>query len=141
MTYRDHQVLFARLIPRLVDHAFHLGFECTMGELYRSDEQAAINALREDGRARLANYLEERAEFHPLAAAITNNGKGNGILLSIHRDRLALDLNLFKDGRYLSDGEAHRPLGEWWEKQHELCRWGGRFRDANHYSLTWQGRA
>mgnify|MGYP003627146799 CR=1 FL=1 len=54
---------------------------------------------------------------------------------SNHTRRLAIDLNLFKDGKYLSSTESHRLLGEWWEAQHELCRWGGRFGDGNHYSL------
>lgn len=59
---------------------------------------------------------------------------------SLHRVRLAIDLNLFKDGRYLSTTEAHRQLGEWWEQQHPLARWGGRFNDGNHYSLEHGGR-
>jgi len=58
---------------------------------------------------------------------------------SLHRKRLAIDLNLFKDGKYLRSTEAHRELGEWWEKQHLLARWGGRFEDANHYSFTYGG--
>jgi hypothetical protein len=51
---------------------------------------------------------------------------------------LAIDLNLFKDGNFLSATEDHKELGEWWEEQHELCRWGGRFSnaDGNHYSLV-----
>jgi hypothetical protein len=64
---------------------------------------------------------------------------------STHRQRLAVDLNLFQlvNGVWLyrMDTESHRPLGEWWEKQHELARWGGRFKpaDGNHYSFTWNG--
>jgi len=50
---------------------------------------------------------------------------------SRHRQRLAIDLNLFKDGKYLEDTESHRELGEWWEKQGGI--WGGRFDDGNHY--------
>ena len=54
---------------------------------------------------------------------------------SLHKSKLAIDLNLFKNGDFLTSTEDHRPLGEWWENQHELCRWGGRFNDGNHYSL------
>lgn len=50
---------------------------------------------------------------------------------SRHKSRLALDLNLFRDGQYLSDTEDHAPLGHWWESQGGI--WGGRFRDGNHY--------
>lgn len=59
---------------------------------------------------------------------------------SLHKSKLAIDLNLFKDGDFMTSTEDHRELGEWWEQQHELCSWGGRFQDGNHYSLTHQGR-
>ena len=51
---------------------------------------------------------------------------------SLHKKRLAIDLNLFKDGEYLRSGEDHRILGEWWKSI------GGSWdvRDGNHYSLN-----
>lgn len=59
---------------------------------------------------------------------------------SNHKLKLAVDLNLFKNGDFLTTHDAHQELGEWWEQQHELCAWGGRFNDANHYSIMYQGR-
>ena len=50
---------------------------------------------------------------------------------SKHRRRLAIDLNLFKDGMYLTGTEDHRPLGEYWESIGGI--WGGNFDDGNHY--------
>jgi len=61
-----------------------------------------------------------------------------GLARSLHKSRLAIDLNLFKDGRYLSSTESHRPLGEFWESIGGT--WGGRFKDGNHYSLAHNGR-
>jgi hypothetical protein len=52
---------------------------------------------------------------------------------SFHYKRLAIDLNLFRDGVYLTDTESHTPLGRYWESIGGT--WGGRFRDGNHYSL------
>ena len=52
---------------------------------------------------------------------------------SLHRARLALDLNLYRDGRYLTKTEDHLLLGEYWESIGGS--WGGRFGDGNHYSL------
>lgn len=52
---------------------------------------------------------------------------------SRHYSRLAIDLNLFKDGIYLTETDDHRELGEYWESIGGS--WGGRFRDGNHYSL------
>ena len=58
---------------------------------------------------------------------------------SNHKKKLAIDLNLFKDGDFMTKSEDHKELGEYWESLHSLCRWGGRFKDANHYSLEHDG--
>jgi hypothetical protein len=64
--------------------------------------------------------------------------------VSLHKERLAIDLNLFKrEGghwRFCTDTESHRPLGEWWESLDPECAWGGRFNDGNHYSIKHLGR-
>ena len=54
---------------------------------------------------------------------------------SYHYKRLAIDLNLFKDGVYLRSSEAHEIFGVFWEMMGGT--WGGRFRkkDGNHYSF------
>ena len=44
---------------------------------------------------------------------------------------LAIDINLFKDGKYLTDTSDHEQLGEYWELLGGI--WGGRFNDGNHY--------
>ena len=112
MTLRQKQSLFALLVAQLILQADALGYFVTFGECYRSPEEAA----------RLANL-------------------GLGIKNSLHTKRLAIDLNLFnREGKYLSSTESHRPLGEWWERQHSACRWGGRFNDGGHYSLEHEGR-
>ncbi len=56
---------------------------------------------------------------------------------SNHYIRLAFDLNLFRNGRYLRSTNSHRPLGEFWESIGGA--WGGRFGDGNHYSLEHRG--
>ncbi len=58
---------------------------------------------------------------------------------SLHGKRLAIDLNLFRNGKYLTTTEAHLPLGEFWERIGGT--WGGRFStpDGNHYSLEHEG--
>ena len=57
---------------------------------------------------------------------------------SNHKQKLAMDLNLFKGGAYLTETEDHQFLGEKWESMGG--DWGGHFQDANHYSLEHQGR-
>jgi hypothetical protein len=114
MTLREKQALFSRLVAALIMKATDLGFQVTLGEAYRPPETAALMART-----------------------------GKGISQSLHTQRLAIDLNLFKDGRYLASSEDHAPLGAWWETLHPLARWGGRFSrpDGNHYSLTHDGRS
>lgn len=56
---------------------------------------------------------------------------------SLHRKRLAVDFNLFKDGVWLQNTEDHKELGEFWESIGGS--WGGRFQDGNHYSLEHEG--
>jgi len=57
---------------------------------------------------------------------------------SFHNKRLAIDLNLFKDGEWLPETEQHRPLGEYWKSLDPECSWGGDFKkkDGNHYSYS-----
>lgn len=57
---------------------------------------------------------------------------------SLHYIRLAIDLNLFKNEKYLTSTKAHKPLGEFWESIGGS--WGGRFGDGNHYSLEHNGK-
>lgn len=61
-----------------------------------------------------------------------------GSEVSLHKEKLAMDLNLFKDGVYLSKTSDHQPIGEKWESMGGS--WGGRFNDGNHYSLEHEGR-
>lgn len=56
---------------------------------------------------------------------------------SLHRKRLAVDFNLFRNGVYLPRSSDHAELGEFWESIGGT--WGGRFDDGNHYSLEHDG--
>jgi hypothetical protein len=79
----------------------------------------------------------------PRVHGMVGVSKGYGHRNSAHKRRLAIDLNLFKDGEYLDATEDHRELGEWWEMtgmSHGIpLRWGGRFNDGNHYSCEYRG--
>ncbi len=92
----QRQRRFLPLVAKLIDYAYAQGYELTAGEGYRTPEQAALNAQH-----------------------------GSGIANSLHTLRLAVDLQLFKDGNYLTDSEAYRPLGEFWKTLDPDCAWGG----------------
>ncbi len=112
MKLGEKQKLFMTLLPRLLDYAHQQGYQVTMGDGYRDP--------------RVFGKMGEKS--------------GYGRMNSNHKQRLAVDLNLFRDGDYLTQTIDHQPLGEYWEQLHELCRWGGRYNDGNHYSLEHQGR-
>ena len=108
-TLGQKQRRFAKLVPRLIDKAHELGFEVTLGDAYRD----------------------------PRVHGGWGTKKSYSASKSVHKQRLAIDLNLFKNGVYQTSSEAHRPLGEWWEKQGGC--WGGRWNDGNHYSFEHNG--
>jgi hypothetical protein len=121
MTLHQKQVVFAGLLAQLIQEAFRQGFDITIGECYRTPEQAQWNAEH-----------------------------GKGIVNSVHCKRLAVDINLFKSGRYLTNTEDYTELGIWWEalsKSDFKCCWGGRFKnkkgdptpDGNHFSIEHEG--
>lgn len=111
MKLGEKQELFSQLLAQLILFAYANGYKIRMGQVERSKEEA------------------ER-----LAKA------GKGIATSLHTQRLAADLYLFKDDKYLTKTDDYKPLGEFWESLHELCCWGGSFNDGNHFSITHGGR-
>jgi hypothetical protein len=107
------QERFAQDAARLILKAAELGYGVTFGDAYRTPQQAAANAA-----------------------------SGSGISNSLHCERLAIDINLFKGGTYITDDRGHRELGTWWKTLSPQHRWGGDFHtraDPNHYSITPDG--
>jgi hypothetical protein len=118
-TLRQKQSRFARSVPLLLQYVYARGYEATLGEAWRTQAQAQANAA-----------------------------SGAGISNSLHIERLAIDINLFKDGIYLSDSASHKPFGEFWKSLGDDYCWGGDFKDSkgqpkpdgNHYSISFGGR-
>ena len=52
---------------------------------------------------------------------------------SFHYKGLAIDLNIFRHGIFLTKTAHHLLLGEFWESIGGT--WGGGWNDGNHYSL------
>lgn len=109
-TLGQKQRRLVRMIGQLIAWAYANGYELTLGDAYRD----------------------------PRVHGEVGKKVGYSAANSLHKDRLAIDLNLFKDGHYLTTTRDHKPLGEFWESIGGT--WGGRFNDGNHYSLEHQGR-
>lgn len=60
---------------------------------------------------------------------------------SLHYERCAADLNLFKDGKFLTETKDHAPFADYWESLHPNCRNGWRYGDSNHYEFLAEPRA
>lgn len=89
--------------------------------------------------ARLIQYAESLGYGVTFGDAFRDPRVTYGHPKSVHRQRLAVDLNLFKNGIYLTATNDHLPLGTWWKAQHPSARWGGDFEDGNHYSFEYEG--
>ncbi len=61
------------------------------------------------------------------------NDSVKGAKNSNHLQALAADMNLYIDGKYQTATDAHRELGMFWESIRPENRWGGRYKDGNHY--------
>ena len=109
MSLGNEQRQFTHKLALLITWAYENGYELTLGDAYRD----------------------------PRVFGRHGEKKGYGRSRSNHKLRLAVDLNLFRDGKYLTATEDHRPLGEYWESMGGS--WGGRFNDGNHYSFEWRG--
>ena len=110
-TLRQKQNKFARMVVPLLQKAFELGFEVSLGDAYRDPRVHGTQGVK-----------------------LSYSGGD-----SAHKWRLAIDLNLFKGGKYLTKSTDHKQLGEFWESLGGT--WGGRWDDGNHYSLEHDGIA
>jgi len=59
---------------------------------------------------------------------------------SLHYEGLAWDIDLTKNGVYLSKTEDHEVFGKFWKTLDPDCCWGGEWGDGNHFSITMGGR-
>lgn len=109
MKLSTKQQLFTECVGKLISFAYANGYGLTFGDAYRDP--------------RVHGEFGEKKSY--------SSGK------SVHKYRLAVDFNLFKDGIYLTDSACYAELGEYWKSLHEHARWGGDFSkpDGNHFSF------
>lgn len=116
MGLRQRQSEFAQAVALLIQKVDELDMECTLGDCFRDSRVHGDFGIK----------------------------KAYGRANSVHKLRMAIDLNLFIDGEYITDDRGHKQLGKWWEKtfrEFDAC-WGGRFNgDYNHYSFRVWGSA
>lgn len=109
LTPRQKQSRFVLMTAHLIAFAHAKGYELTTGDGYRDP--------------RVFGAIGERM--------------GYGESRSAHKQRLAHDWNLFRNGEWLKETADHLELGLFWEALGGS--WGGRWNDGNHYSLEHNG--
>ena len=84
-------------------------------------------------------------EFHrPTWVAEEYARRGLGIATSLHTQRLAVDLMLFRGGVYQTSSESYRPLANLWKQIGPhfgvVTGAGIDFNDGNHFSCAYGGK-
>ena len=117
--YKQKQALFSYLKAHLVFYAHYLGY-CLV------EYEGCVMPHR---KTRAGRKVED----------------GVHMKLSTHYDRMGSDFALYDkvSGKPVNNGSDGRwlRLGEYWKALNPLCRWGGDFGDANHFSLLHNGRS
>ena len=113
MRLGERQELFSILIAQHILWLHKMGYQVRLGDAFRD----------------------------PRVHGKVGEKKGYSKAFSMHKDKCAVDINLFYDGKFLTKTKDHEESGEKWESRHPLCYWGGRIDDGNHYSLSYEGRA
>jgi peptidoglycan L-alanyl-D-glutamate endopeptidase CwlK len=107
MKLLEHQFIFWGHVFSLTNHAHQRGWLIQPRELQRTEYQQK-------------KYVEE--------------GKSK-TMQSYHLKCLAIDLNFWKGGEWITDKSSLTELGEYWESLDPLNRWGGNwtFYDPAHF--------
>ena len=109
MTEGQMQRKFTQMVGKLIEYAYANGYELSFGDAYRDPRSHGKWGFK----------------------------LGYSAAHSQHKRRMAVDFNLFRNGRYLVRTEDHRELGEFWESLGGT--WGGRWNDGNHDSVEYGG--
>lgn len=110
------------MIALLIIYIYTKGYRVTFGDAWAQDVNPVIDYLyKKQAEGEDVDYL----------LIILHNAR-HARHKSFHYKRLAIDLNLFKDGVWMTKTSDHEPFGKFWELLGGS--WGGRFGDGNHYS-------
>lgn len=108
MSLVTEQFLFLKDVIKLLDYCVINGWIVTFGEAARTIEQQQIYV--KTGRSKT--------------------------MQSKHLQRLAIDLNFFKDGSLIYDIALLKAIGDYWESLTPGNQWGGNwksFKDVPHF--------
>lgn len=115
MSLREQQSKFVYCLSMLIRFTYYRGWQLTLGE---------------------GKLLAERKGW--LSGKLTTFRDAVHKIGGKHYAGLAIDLNLFIDGQWISSGDhpAWQDLGRYWKSLDPSATWGGDFAsvDVNHFS-------
>jgi hypothetical protein len=103
MTLREKQSAFLLDVARLILWAYEQGYELTSGELQRTEEQQILY------------YKGYSVVLKNGKVSLVKADRKSDTMNSQHLKKLAVDLNLFINGKYITDGEKYKPLADYWK--------------------------
>ncbi len=126
MSLGKKQEKFSLMKADLIQYMYNMGYKVRTGDVWASDgikeAERVLKFVQRQCRGSIDVSVESLAK---LIRRHSHNSK--------HYLKLAVDINLFLNGEYLSKTEDHKIFGEYWEELGGI--WGGRFDDGNHYEL------
>lgn len=141
MALGSEQERFASMLPKLIQKMESDGYKVRIGDVWAHDVNGMISFMENIIIYLPDNLLEQRMRHIQTLKDMRHSPN------SCHYLKIAADINLFKDGAYLTKTEDHKAFGEFWESLGGT--WGGRFGetengkgdgwDANHYSIEHLG--
>jgi len=111
MTLSQKQQYFGDMFTILLVWAKLKGYKFSIGEVFRPPEMQRI-------------YEEQKKTWTSY---------------SRHQDKLAVDLFLYKNGRFSNSIADYRPLAKFWKMLDEKNRWGGDWSTKDIYHFEYAG--
>lgn len=125
MSLRQKQSIFARNISKLIIWAFDNGYEITLGEGYRTNDQ------------QLLYFYGYTLDSDNNSLNLLKTSQKSKTMNSYHLSKCALDINLFIDGDYKSDRGSFKAIAEHWKSLNDKnvsgYDWGW---DYNHFQMS-----
>ena len=124
MTLREKQSAFLVNVAKLILWADTQGYQLTGGELGRTTDQQILY------------YRGYTIKDENGIISLVKANKLSKTMDSKHLKKLAIDLYLFKNNKYISSNDEYKPLAEFWVSLHpdNVAGYYWNF-DGNHFEM------
>lgn len=107
MTLREKQSVFSLNVAKLISFAYNNGYEITLGEVYRTIEQQYLY------------FWGYKLSVIFGSLKLVKTKQLSKTMDSRHLKKLAIDINLFKDGNLCEKKEDFKEIADYWKLLNE----------------------